>query len=135
MAVAREVKEESGIDVDPQTICYEASQPWPFPQSLMIGFQAQAAHSRDTAKREAELRQLKVGSLTLHASSGQRVWTRCHPLVCACPCKISPAPKGYSHLAVRSPILALFSMAQELLSGQNGAALPPDCSSLPISCC
>lgn len=60
MAVAREVKEESGIDVDPQTICYEASQPWPFPQSLMIGFQAQAAHSQNTAKREAELRQLKV---------------------------------------------------------------------------
>ena len=69
MAVAREVKEESGIDVDPQTICYEASQPWPFPQSLMIGFQAQAAHSQDTAKREAELRQLKVGLLTLHTSS------------------------------------------------------------------
>ena len=34
-AVAREVKEEVGLDVDEVT--YHASQPWPFPLSLMIG--------------------------------------------------------------------------------------------------
>lgn len=34
-AVRREVKEEAGIDVD--EITYFASQPWPFPSSLMIG--------------------------------------------------------------------------------------------------
>ena len=61
MAVAREVQEEAGVVVDPESIRYEASQPWPFPQSLMIGFQAQACHSQDTAKREAALDQLKVG--------------------------------------------------------------------------
>ena len=60
MAVAREVKEEAGVVVDPESIRYEASQPWPFPQSLMIGFQAQACQSQDMAKREAALEQLKV---------------------------------------------------------------------------
>lgn len=37
-AVAREVKEEVGVDV--HDIRYFASQPWPFPNSLMIGFYA-----------------------------------------------------------------------------------------------
>lgn len=48
MAVAREVKEEAGIDVHIGTVSYVSSQPWPFPQSLMIGFMAHAearAHS------------------------------------------------------------------------------------------
>jgi NAD+ diphosphatase len=36
--VEREVREEAGIEID--TIRYEASQPWPFPNSLMIGFTA-----------------------------------------------------------------------------------------------
>lgn len=34
-AVAREVKEEAGLTVD--EVVYHASQPWPFPMSLMIG--------------------------------------------------------------------------------------------------
>ncbi len=37
-AVAREVKEEVGIEV--KDIRYFGSQPWPFPHSLMIGFTA-----------------------------------------------------------------------------------------------
>jgi len=37
-AVAREVREEVGIDV--KDIKYFGSQPWPFPHSLMIGFTA-----------------------------------------------------------------------------------------------
>ena len=40
-AVAREVREEVGIAV--ARITYIASQPWPFPHSLMIGFSAQWA--------------------------------------------------------------------------------------------
>ena len=36
--VAREVKEEVGIDVT--NIRYVSSQPWPFPNSLMLGFEA-----------------------------------------------------------------------------------------------
>jgi len=37
-AVAREVAEESGVRVGPPR--YVASQPWPFPSSLMLGFEA-----------------------------------------------------------------------------------------------
>ncbi len=39
-AVQREVLEESGIRIG--EVRYEASQPWPFPASLMVGFRAQA---------------------------------------------------------------------------------------------
>ncbi|KXS50781.1 MAG: NADH pyrophosphatase, partial [Marinobacter sp. T13-3] len=35
-AVAREVKEETGLEVE--NIRYQASQPWPFPHQLMVGF-------------------------------------------------------------------------------------------------
>lgn len=38
--VAREVKEETGIVV--RDVKYHASQPWPFPSSLMLGFSAKA---------------------------------------------------------------------------------------------
>ena len=37
-AVVREVREEVGIEVG--DLCYLASQPWPFPHSLMLGFTA-----------------------------------------------------------------------------------------------
>jgi NAD+ diphosphatase len=40
-AVAREVEEESGVRVS--SAHYVASQPWPFPTSLMLGFEAAAA--------------------------------------------------------------------------------------------
>lgn len=43
-AVVREVKEEAGLTVDDVT--YHASQPWPFPMSLMIGC---FAHATDEA--------------------------------------------------------------------------------------
>jgi NAD+ diphosphatase len=51
--VRREVKEEAGIDVSDVT--YVASQPWPFPSSLMIGCFASAKSSEltiDTAELE-----------------------------------------------------------------------------------
>jgi NAD+ diphosphatase len=40
-AVAREVREETGITVG--EVRYHSSQPWPFPASLMVGFTAEAA--------------------------------------------------------------------------------------------
>ena len=40
-AVAREVREEVGIEI--RDIRYFGSQPWPFPHSLMIGFMAEYA--------------------------------------------------------------------------------------------
>jgi NAD+ diphosphatase len=39
-AVEREIEEEAGIRL--RTIQYRSSQPWPFPQSLMLGFRAEA---------------------------------------------------------------------------------------------
>jgi NAD+ diphosphatase len=38
--VIREVYEESGIEV--ANVVYQASQPWPFPSSIMLGFRALA---------------------------------------------------------------------------------------------
>lgn len=40
-AVHREIKEEVGIEV--QNVCYFGSQPWPFPNSLMIAYTADYA--------------------------------------------------------------------------------------------
>jgi NAD+ diphosphatase len=49
--VAREIKEEVGISV--KNIRYFASQPWPFPNSLMVGFVADyAGGDIDTDKTE-----------------------------------------------------------------------------------
>jgi NAD+ diphosphatase len=41
-AVAREVAEEVGLAVPLDGVRYFASQPWPFPSSLMLGFHARA---------------------------------------------------------------------------------------------
>jgi NAD+ diphosphatase len=52
-AVAREVAEETGIEVD--SIEYHSSQPWPFPSSLMLGFTARAvSHEVHLADQELE---------------------------------------------------------------------------------
>jgi NAD+ diphosphatase len=51
--VAREVLEESGVRVRVQTVRYLASQPWPFPGSLMLGFMAHA--EPDTPRTSDEL--------------------------------------------------------------------------------
>lgn len=48
-AVARELHEEAGIRVG--AVSYVASQPWPFPSSLMIGCTATAIDSRITIDR------------------------------------------------------------------------------------
>lgn len=39
-AVAREVREETGVEIG--AVTYHSSQPWPFPSSVMIGFVAEA---------------------------------------------------------------------------------------------
>lgn len=51
-AVAREVKEETDIDV--ADVTYQASQPWPFPASIMLGFRARAV-STDIHLADGEL--------------------------------------------------------------------------------
>jgi NAD+ diphosphatase len=48
-AVAREIREEAGIEV--ADVTYTASQPWPFPSSLMIGCTARALDNELTIDR------------------------------------------------------------------------------------
>ncbi|MGF1594352.1 MAG: NAD(+) diphosphatase [Kiloniellaceae bacterium] len=44
-AVAREVREEVGLEVPVAEVTYHSSQPWPFPSSIMLGFRARADHA------------------------------------------------------------------------------------------
>ncbi len=52
--VAREVREETGVRVRPGSARYLASQPWPFPGSLMLGFLADAEDPAVAAGDELE---------------------------------------------------------------------------------
>ena len=61
-AVAREVREESGIDAYAPE--YVTSQPWPFPASLMLGFEARSDGGQPVA-RDGELEE--VGWFTREA--------------------------------------------------------------------
>ena len=55
-AVAREVREEAGVEVrNPR---YASSQPWPFPGSLMLGFHAEYAGG-DVAVGDGELEDVR----------------------------------------------------------------------------
>lgn len=54
-AVIREVKEETGITV--KDICYFGSQPWPFPNSLMIAFTATYAGG-EICKEDTEIEEV-----------------------------------------------------------------------------
>lgn len=49
-AVRREVMEEAGISV--KTVTYQASQAWPFPAGLMVGFRAQAVSENVMVDKE-----------------------------------------------------------------------------------
>lgn len=73
-AVAREVREETGIEVG--QVAYFGNQPWPFPASLMVGFFAEALTDRievdgdelESARwftREELLREADAGTLKL----------------------------------------------------------------------
>ena len=56
-AVAREVLEEAGVEVG--TPRYIASQPWPFPTSLMLGFIAPMARPASRARATSELEDVR----------------------------------------------------------------------------
>ena len=55
-AVAREVREEAGVEI--AGVRYASSQPWPFPSSLMLGFYAQYAGG-DPSPRDDELEDVR----------------------------------------------------------------------------
>lgn len=52
-AVVREVMEETGIVV--RDVVYQASQPWPFPASLMLGFYALCDPDAEPVAKDGEL--------------------------------------------------------------------------------
>lgn len=54
-AVAREAFEETGVRIDEGSVKYVGSQPWPFPQSCMIGFTATADDRTPLVIDEMEL--------------------------------------------------------------------------------
>ncbi len=70
-AVAREVAEETSIQVD--DVLYQSSQPWPFPSSLMLGFTARALSSTVTlADRElADARWLSRAGIAAALAAGE----------------------------------------------------------------
>lgn len=70
-AVCREVWEEVGVKVDELT--YFASQPWPFPTSLMLGFHAKTANSKLTIAEDeiAEARWFTRDQLREATHSGE----------------------------------------------------------------
>jgi NAD+ diphosphatase len=55
-AVAREVREEAGVEI--AAAHYDSSQPWPFPSSLMLGFLAEYASGEPTM-RDHELEHVR----------------------------------------------------------------------------
>lgn len=56
-AVVREVEEESGLTVHSPR--YLGSQPWPFPQSLMLGFHAVTDHPEPARADQEEMRSVR----------------------------------------------------------------------------
>jgi NAD+ diphosphatase len=72
-AVAREVAEESGIVV--RDVQYVASQPWPFPVSLMLGFHARYA-SGSISRGDEELEDVAwfTRDEIAAAASGDSTW-------------------------------------------------------------
>ena len=71
-AVAREVREETAIEVG--VVRYLGSQPWPMPQSLMLGFRAEADGSQEITvdpQEIAEARWFSRADLAADIASGE----------------------------------------------------------------
>ena len=83
-AVRREVKEEAGLTVG--RVSYYASQPWPFPSSLMIGCLAEALTAEITVD-EVELEDARWFS----RDEARMMLTRTHPEGIVCPPKLAIA--------------------------------------------
>jgi len=73
-AVVREIAEEAGVQILPESLEYRGSQPWPFPSSLMLGYHASVAGSAPTTTPDldeiAEARWLTRAELAAGAADG-----------------------------------------------------------------
>ncbi|VTZ27427.1 NADH pyrophosphatase (fragment) [Methylocella tundrae] len=83
-AVRREVAEEAGIAVG--RVDYLASQPWPFPSSLMIGCIGEAL-GRDLSLDDKELEDARW----FRRDEVRRMLERTHPSGLTCPSKVAIA--------------------------------------------
>jgi NAD+ diphosphatase len=89
-AVRREVKEEAGIETG--AVRYLASQPWPFPMSIMIGMQAEA-RSRDITIDANELE----GARWFSRDEAALMLARTHP-----DGLVAPVPMAIAHHLIRA---------------------------------
>ncbi|HAM22534.1 MAG TPA: hypothetical protein DCQ04_09720, partial [Actinobacteria bacterium] len=74
VTVVREVGEEVGVEVDPGSVQFLGSQPWPFPSSIMLGFHAFARANQGTrpdGEEIAEARWFSRADLYRLCSSGE----------------------------------------------------------------
>jgi NAD+ diphosphatase len=78
-AVVREVREETGVEVG--DVVYRGSQPWPFPQSLMLGYEARVVGGEvDNVDKELEdvrwfsRHELRSGNALLPPSASIAHW-------------------------------------------------------------
>jgi NAD+ diphosphatase len=72
-AVQREVMEEANVDVDPASVQFLGSQPWPFPSSIMLGFHARArsgAPAQPDATEMIDARWFSRAELTFACEAG-----------------------------------------------------------------
>ncbi|WP_369601510.1 NAD(+) diphosphatase [Hahella sp. SMD15-11] len=77
-AVAREVSEESGVQVG--KVCYRGSQPWPFPHQLMAGFWAEweAGELKMDEEELVDLRWFSVHELPIIPPPATIAWQLIH---------------------------------------------------------
>lgn len=70
-AFVREVREETGRIVDPDSVRYWGSQPWPQSGSIMVGFTATTEHEEPTLPTDDELLEtIWVEASELHTVTG-----------------------------------------------------------------
>lgn len=79
--VRREVKEEAGIDV--AHVRYAGSQPWPYPNQLMVGFKAawQAGDLRLQPEELTDARWFDLADLPPIPPPGSMAWRLIHGLI------------------------------------------------------
>lgn len=68
-AVRREVREETGVEVG--SVTYQASQAWPFPAGLMVGFHARAATEAIEVDHEEIIEARWFGEAELRQQAGR----------------------------------------------------------------
>jgi NAD+ diphosphatase len=90
--VAREVFEEVGVRV--RDVHYLGSQPWPFPRSLMIGFEARADRGAPLRPAEREIAEARwVGREEVRAALAAGSWAdRAGPVHGEHPDLVLPGP-------------------------------------------